>query len=164
MAQGYVAGLSLLLLAASRTVGAQRAEPPQKTVLFVCEHGTVKSLIAKMYFERYAKEAGLSMQALSRGTHIDSVVPTWMVKGLADDQLSVAGFRPRPLAPEDLAEAAYVVSFDVPASATAAAVVPREQWDGLPSVTQNYELGRDAIKARVKALVDSLKRTSRARP
>ena len=164
MAQGYVAGLSLLMLAASHTVDAQRAGPPQKAVLFVCEHGTVKSLIAKMYFERYAKEAGLPMQALSRGTHIDSVVPPWMVKGLADDQLFVGGFRPRSLAAEDLADAAYVVSFDVPASATAAAVVPREQWDGLPSVTQNYALGRDAIKARVKALVDSLKRASRARP
>jgi hypothetical protein len=104
------------------------------------------------------------MQAISRGTHIDSVVPPWMVKGLADDQLSVGGFRPRALAPEDLADAAYVVSFDVPSSATATAAAPREQWDGLPSVTQNYAVGRDAIKARVRALVDSLKGARRARP
>jgi arsenate reductase (thioredoxin) len=163
MTHRFAAGLSLLLVAAPHVGSAQRATP-QKTVLFVCEHGTVKSLMAKLYFEQYAKEAGLSMQAVSRGTHIDSVVPPWMVKGLADDHLSIGGFRPRSLAGEDLAEAAYVVSFDVPASATAAAGAPREQWDGLPSVTQNYAAGRDAIKARVRALVDSLKRATRTAP
>lgn len=65
---------------------------------------------------------------------------------------------PQPLRLADLADAAYVVSFDVPLSATAGARGPRVQWDGLPSVSKDYANGRDAIKLRVHALVDSLKR------
>lgn len=41
------------------------------------------------------------------------------------------------------------------------AVAPRAQWDGLPSVTQDYAAGRDAIKARVRLLVDPLRRATR---
>jgi protein-tyrosine-phosphatase len=99
-------------------------------VLFICEHGTVKSLVAKRLFEKYAREAGLSMRAESRGTRADTVVPSWVVSNLASDGLSIAVFAPRQLAGADLSGAAYVVSFDVPATATASAKVSREQWDG----------------------------------
>ena|ERR1043166_5833039 len=147
------------LLAGLISVNSTQTKPP--TVLFICEHGSVKSLLAKTLFEQYAKDAGLTMTAESRGTHADSVVPPWMITNLATDGLSIGGFKPRQLAEADLIGASMVVSFDVPAEATAAAKSPRAQWDGLPSVTQNYAVGRDAIKARVRQLVDSLKRAAR---
>jgi arsenate reductase (thioredoxin) len=152
-------------LAASTTVGsAQRAAPPgNRTVLFVCEHGTVKSLLAKVLFEQYAQEVGLQMNAVSRGTRADTVVPPWMLRGLTLDHIALGSWRPQPLGAADLADASYVVSFDVPTAETAAARVPRVQWDGLPSVTQDYAKGRDSIKARVHQLVDSLKRAEQSR-
>jgi arsenate reductase len=64
-------------------LGVQAAERSGKTVLFVCEHGTVRSLLAKVLFERYAAEVGLPMRAMSRGTRVDSVVPSFMQNGLA---------------------------------------------------------------------------------
>lgn len=143
--------------------GAQRAPiaaPPH--VLFVCEHGTVRSLIAKLEFETYAKQVGLRMSAVSRGTQADSTVPRWMLRALENDHISLGIWRPQQLLTPDLASAAMVVSFDVPTTATSAATVPRAQWDGLPSVSQNYVLGRDAIHARVHRLVDSI-RTATAR-
>lgn len=127
-------------------------------MLFVCEHGTVRSLLAKILFEQYAKEVGLNMLAVSRGTSIDSVIPTFMVQGLKADHVALGSWRPQMLGPSDLASASYVVSFDVPLAVTATANVPRAQWDALPQVSQNYALGRDAIKMRVHELVDSLKR------
>jgi protein-tyrosine-phosphatase len=143
----------------TRTSAAQQhAVAPVDTVLFVCEHGTVKSVLAKLYFEQFARERGLQVVALSRGTRADSVVPPWMVSHLAGDRLTLGAFQPRALAAADLANKRMVISFDLPASATAAATAPREQWDGLPSVSQDYAAGRDAIKRRVRALVDSLAR------
>ena len=144
--------------------GAQPASASKRpTVLFVCEHGTVRSLLAKILFEDYARSVGLRMQAVSRGTHADSVVPPWMSHGLAADHIALGSWRPRTLDASDLATASYIVSFDVQQSATAGARAPRTQWDGLPSVSQDYAKGRDAIKARVHQLVDSLKRASEKR-
>ena len=130
-------------------------------VVFICEHGTVKSLLAKSLFDRYAKEVGLNMRAISRGTAVDSVVPPWMKSSLVSDKFVLGDWRPQALQRADLVNATYVVSFDVPPSVTAATTAPRVRWDSLPSVSQNYATGRDAIDTRVRRLVDSLKRTRR---
>lgn len=160
----WLAGVVIMLAFIPRA-SAQRVEAPRKeTVLFVCEHGTVKSLLAKVLFEQYAAEAGLRVQAVSRGTHADSSVPAWMTRELAADRIALGMWRPQALRPADLAEASMVVSFDVPATWTAEARAPRERWDGLPSVSKDYANGRDAIRIRVRALVDSLKRAEKLPP
>ena len=162
MKRSYCLAAPLILSAVlSLTATAQRAGVQPPTVLFVCEHGTVRSLLAKVLFEEYAGVVGLRMNAVSRGTHADSIVPPWMVQGLSADHIALGPWTPQTLRPKDLADAAYVVSFDVPLSATNGARVRREQWDSLPSVSKNYTSGRDAIKVRVHALVDSLKRTGK---
>ena len=145
-------------------VAQQGVSASGPTVLFVCEHGTVRSLLAKVFFEQYAAEAGLRMQAVSRGTKADSSVPAWMQQGLDADHIALGNWRPRTLVPADLASASYIVSFDVPSAATAGARAPREQWDGLPSVSKDYASGREAIRTRVRALVDSLKRSAKRAP
>ena len=157
------AAVTLLVLSAgvfARVLDAQEAAArPLGTVLFICEHGTVKSLLAKVLFEQYAREVGLPMRAISRGTNLEPVVPSWMQRGLAADRITLGAWQPLALRPDDLVSAAFVVSFDVPSTVSAGARSPRAQWDGLPSVSQNYAVGRDSIKARVHSLVDSLKRS-----
>lgn len=148
------------LLAASTRLDAQSAAPARlDTVLFVCEHGTVRSLLARIFFERYAAEAGLSYVAVSRGTRADSVVPAFMERGLTSDHFALGDWRPQTLTTKDLGAASLVVSFDVPSEATAASRGGRMEWNGLPSVSQDYARGRDAIALRVRQLVDSLKRS-----
>jgi len=155
---------ALVSLGVPHAVSAQRAPTStERTVLFVCEHGTVKSLLAKVLFEQYAEEVGLRMRAESRGTHVDSTVPPWMLRGLAQDHVDLGSWHPQGLRSTDLTTATYVVSFDVPPNATAGARGPRTQWDSLPSVSQDYSKGRDAIKVRVHQLVDSLKRAEMPR-
>lgn len=136
---------------------------PQSTVLFICEHGTVKSLLAKLLFDEYAAQIGLPMRAESRGTAIDSAVPLWMLAKLTASDLMPGSFTPRALAAQDLAAASFVVSFDLPAAVVAGARAPRARWDSLPPASQQFEASRDAIRARVHALVDSLDRARRAR-
>lgn len=159
--------LGVALLASVVTPDASEAQvvaPHRKPqVLFVCEHGTVRSLLAKVLFEQYAAEVGLPMQAVSRGTRADSILPPWMQQNLAADHFELGSWRPQTLRPDDLANAALVVSFDVPSSATAGAGAPRAFWDSLPSVSRDYVTGRDAIKARVHRLVDSLFKATAAR-
>ena len=152
---------ALLVMSAPSVLAAQGGSTtPRPTVLFVCEHGTVRSVLARVLFDRYADSIGLDMRAVSRGTRPDSIVPAWMQRGLAGDHVTLGHWRPQRLAESDLASASYVVSFDIPASATAGARAPRAQWDGLPSVSADYAVGRDAIRARVRQLADSLKRVS----
>ena len=106
---------------------------------------------------------GLNMKAVSRGTRADSIVPPWMLQALTKDHVVLGDWRPQTLRPSDLSNASVVVSFDLPAAATATAPVPRAQWDNLPSVSADYATGRDAIKVRVHQLVDSLMRASKGR-
>lgn len=153
------------LLALPQSLNAQRMRPasPSDTVLFICEHGTVRSLIATLLFERYARQVGLHMTAVSRGTAIDSAVPPWLQRALTADHFTLGTWRPHTLAAADLASARYVVSFDLPANISASTRAPRAQWDSLPSVSANYASGRDAIDTRVRRLVDSLQRARATR-
>jgi hypothetical protein len=44
-------------------------------VVFVCEHGSIKSLIAMAYFSRSAQEQGLAYRAVARETAPQPIVP-----------------------------------------------------------------------------------------
>ena len=152
-------GVALILVVLwPSTARAQMSRSPAApdTVLFICEHGTVRSLLAKLLFEEYAKEVGLTMVAVSRGTAIDSAVAPWMTRSLASDGFLIGTWHPQRLAATDLAHARHVVSFDVPTAVSASTHAPREQWDGFPSVSANYAAGRNTIAVRVRHLVDSL--------
>ncbi|MCE9603124.1 MAG: hypothetical protein K8S21_13045 [Gemmatimonadetes bacterium] len=153
--------LTIALFPASLDAQPRAAPAPQGTVLFICEHGTVKSLLAKLLFDEYAAQIGLPMRAESRGTAIDSAVPPWMLAKLSASDLMPGSFTPRALAAQDLAAASFVVSFDLAGAVVAGARAPRARWDSLPPASQQFEASRDAIRARVHALVDSLDRARR---
>lgn len=136
-----------------------RSAPDSQTIVFVCEHGTVKSVLALAYFTQLAREKGLPLRAVSRGTAPDSGLPAFMLAGLKRDGFDIGAFVPQGFSERDLASAIGVISFDQPNVARViAGRVPTVAWDRLPSVTANYGVARDSIKARVAGLVDSLAR------
>jgi len=53
----------------------------QRKVLFVCLHGSAKSLIAAEYFNRLAAARGLGVTATSAGTEPDAEIPPRVVQG-----------------------------------------------------------------------------------
>jgi chromate transporter len=65
------AGLLGVLAVRAPAIGAD----PTRTVVFVCEHGSAKSVVAASLFDRMAKERGLPVRAISRGTTPDASVP-----------------------------------------------------------------------------------------
>jgi protein-tyrosine-phosphatase len=122
--------------AAQRTVA-----PPREVrqVVFVCEHGTVKSVVAVEHFNRLAKARGLAVTAISRGVRPDSAIPDPVRRGLADDGFDVSLFLPRPLVSADLSSAILVVALDADVAPIVGTIRPVMRWDGLPSVTTDYE-------------------------
>jgi arsenate reductase (thioredoxin) len=131
---------------------------PSESVLFVCEHGIAKSLIARLLFERYAREAGLTVRAESRATAPDASLPAWALEGLGAKQLEADGFTPRLLDEDAVKGATRVVSFDLPevASTAAACSVNGEQWNELPLASQDFDASHAAIDQRVRELVARL--------
>jgi arsenate reductase (thioredoxin) len=145
--------LIALLLLLLPLLGAQ---PGPKHVVFVCEHGTVKSLVAIEYFNKLARERGLNVQAISRGTKPDSLVPLSVARGLTSDGFDVSAFHSRQFTSADLAGGMLVVALDADVSPVVNQALPVVRWDGLPSVTADYSEARTAIVRYVSRLVDSL--------
>ena len=148
---------------------AQAQVPPAEpmdgqTVVFVCEHGSVKSLLAALLFERAAAAEGLEVRGVSRGAMPDTAVPEWMRLALEQDGFDIGKWRPGALSGEDIRSARRVVLFDVSLPPAMPASPAAEHWDGLPSVSKDYRSGRDAIAAKVDRLVGELKRDLAAQP
>ena len=125
-----------------------------RQVVFVCEHGSAKSLVAASFFERRARERGVAATAVSRGTSPDPSVPAAVVAGLRQDGFDVEGFEPRGLSDADLAAAERVVAIGVDeTSIPAKAGLPVERWDDIPPVSVSYAEARRVILSRIDDLL-----------
>jgi len=132
------------------------AQPAPPTVLFVCEHGAVKSVVAAARFNQLATERGLPFRAVSRGTTPDPMVPAPVSDGLKGEGLTVpAGFSPALVTAADVSGAFRVVTFDVtlPVSTEASRI---NRWDHLPAFSDGYGPASRAIAAKVDALLREL--------
>jgi protein-tyrosine-phosphatase len=142
--------LAVLLGAASAEATAARPE----TVVFVCEHGSAKSVVAAAHFNRIAAERGLALRAVSRGTDPDPALAPPAVEGLHADGLVAGEATPRVLVQADLDAAVRIVAFgDLPPELAPRSEVQR--WD-VPPVSSGYEASRDAMIERIERLIDAL--------
>jgi arsenate reductase len=124
-------------------------------VLFVCLHGSAKSLIAAEYFNRLATARGLGARATSAGTDPDDAIPPHVVGGLASDGIDVTGRRPRRPTASDVESAMVVVTFGCDLGGLSAGARRIERWDDVPAVSEDFAKARTAIVARVTALLDT---------
>jgi protein-tyrosine-phosphatase len=143
------------------TAPAQNTQPKSDansaTVVFVCEHGAAKSVIAAAHFNRLATERGLPFRAVSRGTKPDDVVAAGVRVGLAADGIDVSSWRPTAVSDQDIRQATQVVSLatDLPKTKPSAKSKLLE-WNDIPSVSENYDVARTAIVEQVRKLLDML--------
>ncbi len=122
-------------------------------MLFICLHGSAKSVIAAEHFRRLAVQRRLDVRAASAGIEPDCEIPPKVVHGLLEDGIDVRGRRPRPVTHEELANVSHVITFscDLPVGAAGLYV---ERWDDVPAVSQDFKKARDAIVARLMRLLD----------
>ena len=123
------------------------------TVVFVCLHGSAKSLIAAEHFCRLAAQRGVDACATSAGTDPDADIPPHVIQGLLEDGIDVRGRRPRPLTRAELADARRVVSFGCDLGDAVPPGLTIERWDDVPAVSENFKAARDAIVARLPRLL-----------
>jgi arsenate reductase (thioredoxin) len=151
---------SAVSMLASLTV---RADQAPAMVVFVCEHGSSKSVVAAELFNQAASRRGVPLRALSRAVSaktLEAKVPSGLARNLDADGFNVATYEPRPLMPEEAGSAARVVVVNYEGSLEAAGGVAVEHWNEIPPVTLEYEKAKKEMSARIDALLDSLTRNA----
>ncbi len=127
----------------------------EPVILFVCEHGAAKSIVAAAHFNKIARQTGLGARAIARGTHPQPALSESAVNGLLADGLRPTESGPRRLEAADIADARKVISFCVlPPELEREKRI--EHWDDVPPVSEDYQGARDAILVHIKQLVKSL--------
>jgi hypothetical protein len=53
----------------------------EQTLVFVCEHGSAKGIVAAAHFNRLAAERGLMLRAIARGTDPDDEIAPNAARG-----------------------------------------------------------------------------------
>lgn len=124
----------------------------QSLIVFVCEHGAAKSILAAAYFNLFASETGLDVRAIARGTSPDVELSPQTVAGLAKDGLAPTESTPQKLIESEFYAAQRVVTFcELPATYASATV---ERWEDVPAVSESYEQAREVIVGHIRKMLE----------
>ncbi len=126
------------------------------SVVFVCEHGSAKSLVAASHFNRLAEARGLSIRAVAKGLAPDAGPPEPVRQGLNLDGIPLGSFTPVPIRSEDFRPEVRVISLSCALEGVAPKGASFEAWMDLPAVSDGYAPAREAILERVRRLLLSL--------
>ena len=128
--------------------------PATLNVLFVCQHGAAKSVIAARHLEKLAGARGLTLNAAAAGIEPDDVIPPHVVAGLRGDGLDDRAMTPHAITRAQFENADIVVAFgcDLPAFADNPDRIV--QWNDVPAVSDGYDAARTDIVRRLHAILD----------
>jgi arsenate reductase (thioredoxin) len=145
------------LLFAIATLLTQTTMGQEKKIIFVCEHGAAKSVIAASYFNKIAKERNLDYVAECRGTNPDSVVSKSAREGLTRDHLFDPKTKPQKLLNSDTANVERIILFTTLPS-DLKTDIKTENWSNIQNVDADYDKRRNAIVKKINELLDSLEK------
>lgn len=127
----------------------------QKKILFVCEHGSAKSIVAAAQFAKLAKQQGLDIQVVSRGINPDSTVSDAVNQHLTADGFNKHKDKPVKLSTADLKSADYVVLFN-PLPDKFVEPSTTEKWN-IPSFEAGYPIAKDSILTNIERIIQRIK-------
>jgi len=125
-----------------------------RTVVFVCQHGAAKSVLAAALLERLAAANGTPLRTLARGTEPDPRIATAVVAHLLAKGVDVGAWQPGLVTRDDLARAWRVVSFGPDLSNLLPRGILVDHWGDVPAVADNVEDAASAIAERLRALLE----------
>ena len=159
MSVRWRASLSVLLMfvAVQGRIVAQRDAAADRRIVFVCEHGAAKSVIAAAYFNKIAAERGLPDRATYRGANPQAELSVSALKGLKEDGLTLPSAKPSPITAADVTTATHIFAIGCSLPAHAASSGKADSWDDVPE-DQGYAAQRDAIKKHVERLIDDIQK------
>jgi protein-tyrosine-phosphatase len=126
----------------------------QKTILFVCQFGSVKSALAREIFRKKVADRGLNFNVISRAiTPEDHAAPGFLTQ-VASEGINLAADPLRKLDTPLLESADIVVIFDsLPAGLIRA---DARDWRQVPSMNDDYLRARPDMDARLDQLLVEL--------
>ena len=134
--------------------------PTALNVLFVCQHGAAKSVIAARHFAELALARGLAVDSSAAGVEPDEVIPSHVIAGLRGDGVDDDETPPQAVTRELMEKAQIVVSFGCDLSALDVDAGRIVQWTGVPAVSDGYDAARTEILSRLHGILDAAERRS----
>ena len=147
--------ITVPLLALLGTLFVQASGTQDPTVVFVCEHGAAKSVIATAYFNKIAAERGLRARATYRGVNPQAELSADALKGLRDDGLPAPSESPSAISAADVDKATVIFAIGCTLPPRAVASGKADSWNDVPG-DQGYAAMRDAVKKHVERLIADL--------
>src|SRR5436190_5260584 len=135
------------LMAALTLLAFQPPAQPAGTspsIVFVCEHGAAKSVIATAYFNKLAAERGLPYRATFRGTSPQDELSVRAVAGLKEDGILVPSGKPAAITDADVAGATHIFAIGCTLPDKARRSGKADDWSDVPD-DKGYGPMRDAI-------------------
>ncbi|HYR29664.1 MAG TPA: hypothetical protein VEU30_14445 [Thermoanaerobaculia bacterium] len=120
-------------------------------ILFVCQHGGAKSVVAASLFNRLAAERGLPFVAAAAAAEDPyDAVPAPVAGYLRGEGFDVRELVPHRVAPEEIERAARIVTIGCDLSGA------HDCWDDVPAASEDLEGSVAAIRRHVEALAEDL--------
>ena len=130
-------------------------------VVFVCEHGNVKSLMAASYFNQLAEQRGLRLRAISRGSAPDSnTVPQPIAAATARRRCRGERLPPCEGRGDRSRRSQCASSRSAPTCQQACEREEQriERWDDVPPASTSYDAARTSLKTHIAELLEQLLR------
>jgi arsenate reductase (thioredoxin) len=147
----------MIPLIAALTLLSLQPASTSPSIVFVCEHGAAKSVVATAYFNKLAAERGLPYRATFRGTTPQDTLSVRAVEGLKADGLAIPSGTPATISESDITEATHIFAIGCTLPAAAAKSGKAADWTDVPD-HRGYALMRDAIVRHVTTLLDDLQK------
>ena len=144
--------LMLTGMLAIAAYGQQQTKVAPK-VVFVCEHGAAKSVMAASELQRMAKERGLAVTVLSRGSNPDAEIAPGVRKELEAAGMDLGSAKPTKVSAKDLTGATRVISFGPDLSTLMPKGAKVLDWSATPAPGQDYKAAREHILKQLEALL-----------
>src|SRR6478736_3017700 len=135
--------------------GLVQSATPSPSVIFVCEHGAAKSVIATAYFNKLSAQRGLPYRAVFRGTTPQDDLSVRAVAGLKADGVAIPDGKPTAIGDGDIASATHIFAIGCALPTKAQQSGKAADWSDVPD-DQGYGPMRDAIVRHVRQLLDDL--------
>jgi arsenate reductase (thioredoxin) len=129
----------------------------EKKVIFVCQHGAGKSVIAAAYFNKMAKERNLNYIGEYRGVAPDSAVSPSAKEGLIQDNVFDPNAKPQKFVSSETENVERIILFTQLPEAMPLSI-KTENWSKIENVDGDYITRRDAIVKKLDELLDSIEK------
>jgi len=127
-------------------------------VLFICEHGAAKSILAAAEFNKLAEQRGLPHRAIARGINPDPTFSAATISGLRKDGLPEPKGKPQMVTSADVSKAERLVTLGCKLPDSVGGSNKAADWSDVSSPGKDYEAARSDVVRHVNQLLDELAR------